>query len=278
MRDVTSQKYPVFLISDSTAITVETLGRGILSQFPEVATDVRVWRFVEDTPSLEPVLSAITQAQRDGVPAVVFCTLVDPALLQTLRNTGALVLDVFTPFTSTLAQHWGVPVKPSRGRSHGTSAMPQYERRMQAVHYALLCDDGVQAAQYDKADLILLGVSRSGKTPTALYLAMQYSLFVANYPFTEEDMVSDTLPAALQPYRIHLFGLMISPQRLHEIREARRPNSPYAALAQCEAELRRMEQWYRQEGIPYLDVTRRSIEEVAGQILLRTGRLNVRPA
>jgi len=278
MRDVTPKKYPVFLISDSTAITVETLGRGILSQFPQMATEISVWRFVEDTPSLEPVMTAITQAQCDGVQAVVFCTLVEPAILQALRNTGALVLDVFTPFTNTLAQHWGVPAKPSRGRSHGTSAMPQYERRMQAVQYALLCDDGVQAAQYDKADLILLGVSRSGKTPTALYLAMQYSLFVANYPFTEEDLMVTALPAVLRPYRPRLFGLMISPQRLHEIREARRPHSPYAALAQCEAELHRMALLYRQEGVAHLDVTQRSIEEVAGQILLRTGRLGVRPA
>ncbi len=272
------KQHPVFLISDSTAITVETLGRGILSQFPQISTEVRVERFVEDHASLAPILDSILAAMAAGKQPVVFCTLVDTSLLQAIRNTGVLVLDIFTPLTQALAQYWGELPQPRRGRSHGTATLPQYEQRMQAVHYALLCDDGVQAGHYDKADLILVGVSRSGKTPTALYLAMQYSLFVANYPFTEEDMATASLPAALQAYRSRLFGLMISSQRLHEIREARRPRSPYASVAQCELELRHMELLFRQEGIPCLDVTHRSVEEVAGQILLRTGRLGARPA
>ena len=278
MWQATMTQHPVFLISDSTAITVETLGRGILSQFPQVSTEVRVERFVEDHASLAPILEALHAAVAAGQQPGVFCTLLDANLLQAIRNTGVLVLDCFTPFTQALAQHWNVPPQSRRGRSHGTAMFPQYEQRMQAVHYALLCDDGVQAGHYDKADLILVGVSRSGKTPTALYLAMQYSLFVANYPFTEENMGSEFLPGALRAYRPRLFGLMISSQRLHEIREARRPHSPYASIAQCEMELRHMELLFRQEGIPYLDVTHRSVEEVAGQILLRTGRLGARPA
>ncbi|MBI3560211.1 MAG: pyruvate, phosphate dikinase/phosphoenolpyruvate synthase regulator [Gammaproteobacteria bacterium] len=273
-----NQKQPVFFISDSTAITVETLGRGILSQFPSAEYDVRVFRFVEDEESLLRVCHAITEAQQAGLAPVVFCSLIDPNQRRTLLQTQALVLDVFAPFIPTLEQHWDVHSMALRGRSHGRRATPNYERRMQAVQFALTCDDGVQSLHYDKAELILLGVSRSGKTPTSLYLAMQYSLFVANYPLTEDDLQLAGLPAVLQPHRPRLFGLSISAARLHEIRQERRPNSPYAELAQCEYEVRRMEGLYRQEAIGFVDVTSRSVEEVAGQILLQTGRSQARPA
>jgi hypothetical protein len=268
MRAVTTKNHPVFFVSDSTAITVETLGRGVLSQFPDISTDVHTYRFIDTMEKLVTVCTAVEYAhQQSGIRPLVFASLVEQGMRTQLHTTSAQVMDVLQTFVAAIAQTWQTPATPRRGQSHGQVASANYPRRMQAVHFALACDDGAQTQQYDEAEVILLGVSRTSKTPTALYLALHYSLFVANYPLVAEDLARTALPTVLQSHRHKLIGLTITPRRLHDIREERRPHSEYASLAQCESEVRRMETLYIEQHILYLDVTSRSVEEVAGTIL-----------
>lgn len=142
-----------------------------------------------------------------------------------------------------------------------------YDTRIEAVNYALEHDDGMTAKNYPSADLILIGVSRSGKTPTCLYLAMQYGIKVANYPLAPEDLDRLALPNVLKCYKHKLFGLTIDPLRLHQIRQERRAHSSYSALRNCRFELKRAESLYQHAQIPSLNTTHQSIEELAANIM-----------
>ena len=146
-----------------------------------------------------------------------------------------------------------------------------YKNRIDAINFTLASDDGKGSLNYDKADLILIGVSRSGKTPTSLYLALQFGLYVANYPLTEDDLERPFLPGVLENYKTRLFGLTIEVKRLADIRQQRLPDSQYASLTQCQQELDRVKRLYRLENIPFLDSTYKSIEEIASRILAITG-------
>jgi hypothetical protein len=157
------------------------------------------------------------------------------------------------------------------GRSHGVHNNASYAKRISAINFAYANDDGVSAKNFNEAEIILVGVSRSGKTPTCLYLAMQYGIYAANFPLTEEDMDSDQLPNALKPFRNKLFGLTIAAEQLQRIRQERKPDSRYASLAQCHKELQWQESLYRRLGIQYIDTTAISIEEIATTILNNSG-------
>ena len=119
--------------------------------------------------------------------------------------------------------------------------------------------------------MILVGVSRCGKTPTSLYLAMQYAIKAANFPLIPEDFDRGQLPATLQPYRKKLFGLTIQPERLSEVRNERRPGSQYASLEQCRDEVAAAERMMRREGISWLSTTTKSIEEISTTIMEEVG-------
>jgi regulator of PEP synthase PpsR (kinase-PPPase family) len=146
-----------------------------------------------------------------------------------------------------------------------------YKSRIDAVHFALDNDDGARTRHYDMADIILIGVSRSGKTPTCIYLALQYGIRAANYPITEDDLDDNRLPSVLKQYRSKLFGLMISPDRLVAIRHERKANSRYASFQQCQMELRAIQGIYTSQGIPSIDVSEMSVEEIATRIIQSTG-------
>ena len=155
----------------------------------------------------------------------------------------------------------------AEGLSHGISNEVVYMSRMDAVNYALNNDDGISTKEYRDADIILIGLSRSGKTPTCLYLAMQFGLRAANYPLTESDMASGNLPKLLEPYRNKLFGLIINAERLCTIREMRRQNSKYASIAQCQKETRQINSLFELEKIPRIDSSQISVEEIATSII-----------
>lgn len=149
--------------------------------------------------------------------------------------------------------------------------MHAYAMRIDATNFALANDDGSVVRDYERADIILIGVSRSGKTPTCLYLAMQYGIFAANYPLTEDDLESRKLPAALEHHAPKLFGLTIRPDRLQQIRNERRPDSRYSSSRQVAFEVRAAESLFERVGIPVIDATECSIEEISSRILDRTG-------
>ena len=264
---------PVFYISDRTGITVETLGRSLLSQFESLSCTETIVPFVDSDEKLEACIARIEAAARDsGQRPLLFVTLVNRKHQERLAARDALVVDFFRTLLGALELELGIPSGQRMGHTHGVRDPGTYDARMDTVNYALRTDDGSGAQQYDNADLIIVGVSRSGKTPTCLYLALQFGIRAANYPITEEDLEHLRLPTALAPHRARLFGLLIDADRLHRIRDQRLPDSRYASLAQCQYELRQLKALFQREGIPWLDSTSMSVEEIATGILHASGR------
>ncbi len=262
---------PVFYVSDGTGITAETIGHSVLTQFSGVDFDTRRIAFVD---SLDKAESAVAEIRRAGVLAgcrpIVVNTVIDLALNAKLAESDALMLDVFAPFISPLELELGVRREARVGQAHGMVDFAAYEQRINATNYALTHDDGMDI-HYGDADVILVGVSRSGKTPTCLYMALHYGVKAANYPLTEEDLEVLELPKRLRAHRRKLFGLTIDPVRLQQIRSERKPNSRYATLETCRAEVIAAEALFRQENIPALSTTHTSIEEIAGKVLAQQG-------
>jgi regulator of PEP synthase PpsR (kinase-PPPase family) len=262
----------VFFVSDRTGITVETLGRSLLSQFDAVAFDLSTIPFVDTPGEVNAVVARVNEEfTRTGLRPLVFSTMVDPGFRAALAQCDGLCLDFFASFLPVLQQELEVEARPVVGRTHGFPNPMDYDLRMETVNFALVTDDGVGAQHYEAADLVIVGVSRSGKTPTCLYMAMQFGVRAANYPLTEEDLEHGRLPAVLRPQRDKLFGLLIDPVRLHEIRSKRRPDSRYASISQCQYELRQMRRLLKREQIPYLDSSTMSVEEIATSILHTRG-------
>jgi hypothetical protein len=254
----------VFFVSDRTGITVETLGETLLTQFPEIEFERIKLRFIDSVDKARAAAARINAAAAEtGTPPVVFSTLIDQEAQYIILSTSARVFDLFGTFIGPLEKVLNTTSSHKAGRMHGIRDAGSYERRIRAVNYTLEHDDGLHLDDLDSAGIILVGVSRCGKTPTSLYLALQLNIHAANYPLTEEDLGDVILPAPLRRYRHKLFGLTIQAERLRRIREERRPNSRYASLKQCRSELSRADAMFRTEGIPYIDVTEVSIEEIA---------------
>ena len=262
----------VFFISDGTAITAETLGHSLLAQFPHVDFDINIIPYITSEEAAMNVVAEINQrAQLDGQKPLVFDTLVDPYARDIINTANAINLDVFEGLISKLSDELGTSPTTLVGQTHAVTDSESYKARIDAVHFALDNDDGARTRHYDKADLILIGVSRSGKTPTSIYLSLQFGIRVANYPLTEEDLDDNRLPSVLKAHKHKLFGLMIDAERLVAIRSERKANSRYASFNQCQMELRAVEGIYISEGIKYLNVSEMSIEEISTRVLQMTG-------
>lgn len=257
----------VYIVSDGTGITAEALARSVLSQFNLSFARIHI-PFVDTLDKVHDARMQI-QAERDkiGLLPIVFSTLVIPELVTELRKADALHLDVIQTFVAPLKAELGLTPKQEIGLSHQNMGSLEYKQRIEAINFTLDHDDGQSNRNLEDADVILVGVSRSGKTPTSLYLAMQYGLKVANYPLIPEDFERGHLPKALEPYKGKLFGLTIQPERLAEVRNERRPNSRYAALDNCRYEVAEAEGMMNLEKIRYLSSTFKSIEEIATSIL-----------
>jgi len=265
-------KRSVFFISDGTAITAETLGHSLLAQFPHVDFDIHIIPYISSEEAATNVVAEINaRAHEEGQKPLVFDTLVDPYVRDIINTANAVNLDVFEGLISKLSEELGTDPTTLVGQTHAVTDSASYKARIDAVHFALDNDDGARTRHYDKADLILIGVSRSGKTPTSIYLSLQFGIRVANYPLTEEDLDDNRLPAVLRAHKQKLFGLMIDAERLVAIRSERKANSRYASFSQCQMELRAIEGIYISEGIKYLNVSEMSIEEISTRVLQMTG-------
>ena len=265
-------KRTVFFVSDGTGITAETLGHTLLTQFEKFEYRQRTLPFVDSPEKAKAAVEFVNAtAVEDGNRSIVFSTLVDPATQEIVTKSNARVLDFFGAFIGPLAAELGVAPTPTTGRSHGIVDRASYYVRIDAINFALQHDDGASAQHYDEADVILIGVSRSGKTPTCLYLAMQFGVRAANYPLTGDDGDSTLLPKRLKPFKDRLFGLTSEPERLQQIRSERRPDSPYSSLAQCRREVYDAEALYRQEGLLSLNTATMSVEEIATKVLQERG-------
>jgi regulator of PEP synthase PpsR (kinase-PPPase family) len=267
----------VFFISDGTGITAETFGNAILAQFETKLRHVRL-PFMDTVDKAHQAVRQINHAGLvDGKKPIVFSTLVNMEVLKVItEGCQGLLLDMFGTFVNPLENELKLKSNHRIGRFSDASKSKEYQSRIEAINFSLAHDDGQLHRDLEQSDVILVGVSRSGKTPTSLYLAMQYGLKASNYPLIPEDFDRQHLPPELKHHKSKLFGLTIQPERLSEIRNERRPNSKYASLENCRMEVHEAETMMRRSGIRWLSTTTKSIEEIATTILqeIRPERLD----
>jgi regulator of PEP synthase PpsR (kinase-PPPase family) len=262
---------PVFYVSDGTGITAETIGHSLLTQFAGMRFTTSRIPFVDSVERALEVADRIRLCgEAQGIRPIVINSSVDPDISAALARSGALMLDVFEPFIERLESELGEHRQAKVGQAHGMVDFDTYHRRINAMNYALAHDDGM-SINYDEADVILVAVSRAGKTPTCIYLALHHGVAAANYPLTDEDLEHDRLPPRLRAHRSKLFGLTIDPVRLQQIRQERRPDSSYARLDTCKREVAAAEKLFRAEQIPVLSTTHTSIEEISSKVMSTLG-------
>ena len=260
----------VFFVSDQTGVTAETLGHSLMTQFEGLEFRPVTLPFVSTLDKAQEAVQRIDRAaQAEGVRPIVFSTLVQDELRDVLMTANGLFLDLFSAFVGPLERELNTRSTHRAGRAHGIADLAAYTTRINATNFALANDDG-SGGDYAHADVVLVGVSRVGKTPTCVYMALQYGVFAANYPLTEEDLEAGQLPKRLSAFRSKLYGLTIRPERLQQIRSERRPDSRYASRAQVQYELRAADALFSRYSIPALDTSESSIEEIASRIMNTT--------
>lgn len=259
-------KFNIYYISDHTAITAEVFGKTLLSQFKSVQFKETTSRFIDSTEKAQLLSEEINSVRSENRP-IIFSTLVNPDLREILSQSKCHFFDLFSLIIPELEAILSARASFSVGLAHGNALDSNYEQRMDAVNFALIHDDGVSVQHYDKADIILTGVSRSGKTPTCLFLAMHYGIYAANYPLTEESLKRENLPIELAKHQSRIFALTIQADRLQKIRESRLPDTQYSSLNQCKNEIRQAEKLFTKAKFPVLDVTTSSVEEIATTVL-----------
>ena len=269
----------VFFLSDQTGVTAETLGHSLLTQFEGHDFRQVTVPFIDTDDKAQEAVAKINEAAENAAARpIVFSTLVQDDFRAVVRTANGLHLDIFDVFLEPLEEELQQKSTHTAGRAHGMSDIESYMKRIEATNFALANDDGGVTRNYDMADVILIGVSRTGKTPTCLYLALQYGVYAANFPLTDEEFDSGSIPEFLREQRSKLYGLMIAPTRLQQIRRERRALGKYSSAQQVRYELRETEKIFNKYNIPHVDTTEFSIEEIASRILDSTGvERRVRP-
>lgn len=261
-------KRTTYIISDRTGLTAEALCHSLLSQFPNVQFEIENLPFIDTLEKARDVVNTLdtVAAERDEKP-LVFATLVNDDIRQIISDGNVVFFDLFDTFIDPLEKELEVDSSHSVGKSHGVLDFAQYSARMSSVNFAMTTDDGMETDHYARADVVVIGASRTGKTPTCLYLSLQFGIFAANYPLTGPDLASSALPQALVPYQDKLFGLTIDPYRLQQIRRERYTGDTYASPQTCQLEVAQAEALYRSSGVPYVNTTKKSVEEIGAYIL-----------
>lgn len=265
-------KRHAFFISDSTGQTAENLGKALLAQFEHTQASPVYMPYTDTEQKARAALLRIRSSiQLADAKPLIFSSILSPRIRNIIAEADGFVIDIFGSFLPGLEEELGEQPMSHVGKSHAHAAEEKSVLRIDAMNYALDNDDGMRVNRYDQADIILVGVSRSAKTPTCLYMGMQYGIFAANYPLTEEDLENGQFPAALIDHKHKLFALTISPERLSAIRNERRAGSKYASLRQCEWEVKEAESMYRKLGLKKVTTTHFSVEEIGAHILVETG-------
>jgi len=261
-----------YFLSDSTGITAETLGNALLSNFPGFVFHRHTIPFVDTVKGANDVVRQIARDAEAGLDPIIFTTTKNAAVSAALRAAPGTIIDLLGGHLTELEAALGTTASEQLGQFHMLGDATQYFARMRAVEYAIEHDDGQSSRALDLADLIIVAPSRCGKTPTTMYLALQYGLLIANYPLTDDDFPTDGLPSLIAPYAARCFGITTTPLRLSQVRHERRPDSTYSSLAQCTLELRRAEDLYRRNRVPFLNSSTKSVEEMSA-VILQTLRL-----
>ncbi len=267
-----SAKRKALVVSDRTGLTGQALAHSLVTQFPTVEFEAETLSFIDTVDKADSVMESCNQIEQlEGHAPLLFITIVNDDIRAIFTNSSFPVFDLFDAFIGPMEKALGMESSHKVGRSHGVTDTKAYTSRMAAVHFALQTDDGMDTDHYGNSDLIIVGVSRCGKTPTSLYLSLQLGLYVSNYPLTEEDLKSKELPAVLLDNRHKLFGLTIDPFRLLQIRQERYAGSSYSSSETCQREVAQAESMFRGSHVPFLNTTKMSIEEIGAMILHRTG-------
>lgn len=257
----------VFFISDGTGITAETLGGTLLTQFEGVSFRKTTLPFVNTNERAHNTVIFINHTAEHGGRPIVISTTVNEEIRSILRSANALFLDLFDTYVNVIEKELGLKSTHAQGRAHGMTDADKYNARIDAMNYAMEHDDGQSVRDLSRAEVILIAPSRCGKTPTTLYLALQFAVVATNFPLLEEDLEELTLPKTLASYADRCFGLTSDAERLHQVRNERRPGTRYSSLAQCSYELRQAESLYRRYSIPFLNTANTSIEEIASLVI-----------
>jgi len=270
--DITAEHRAVFFVSESTGITAETLGHSLLSQFPEIKFHRHYRPFINTVEGTSELIQEFEESKAaTGHLPIVFATMPIDEINALLRQAPCHYYELYNAFLEKLGVDLHTDPAHEFGRSHGVTNGSSYDSRIDTINFALSHDDAMNMKNLNKADVILVGVSRSGKTPTSLYLALHFGSLVANYPLTEDDFKRDDFPAELIANKEKLVALTIDPKRLHEVREKRRSGSPYASLAVCQSEVKKAEEFFQRYGLQAMDTTNSSIEELASRIVRERG-------
>ncbi|RRD91701.1 posphoenolpyruvate synthetase regulatory kinase/phosphorylase PpsR [Conchiformibius steedae] len=263
---MTQARRRAFFVSDRTGITSENMGDALLEQFENMKFKRSTYPYVDTADKAHGLVQIINRAaEEDEARPLVFSSIVNDEVREIVKTSKGLHLSFFDAFLGVLEEEFGVRARHSvQSRVHN---LERYDARMEAVNFSLNHDDGVSDKNLEAADVILMGVSRSGKTPTCLYLALQYGIRAANYPLTPDDLDTTDLPRMVKNHKHKLFGLTIQPERLHDIRQERRPDSRYANLNTCRNEVADAQAMFRRHGIPFTNTTHKSVEELAVAIM-----------
>jgi [pyruvate, water dikinase]-phosphate phosphotransferase / [pyruvate, water dikinase] kinase len=264
---------PVYFVAESTGISAEAMGNALLVQFPGVRFERKRIPFITSLGDARKAVATLDAAMAGPHVPLVFATIADDTIRGVLGTSKAPIIDLVTSHLGRLEDLLGLPAQHLAMRVHGLGDTQRYERRMRAIDYAIEHDDGESLRNYGEADLILLAPSRCGKTPTTMYLALQHSVFVANYPLVPEDLEVDELPEPVRRLSDRCFGILTTPARLSQVRNERRPNSTYASMEQCMWELRRAELLFRTHGVPTVNSSAKSVEEMSTVILQHLARI-----
>ena len=258
----------IYFISDGTGITVESLGVSLLTQFSKLKYTAKKIPYVNTVKKAKEIAEAINKeiTELNNKP-IIISTLVNIEIREIIKSCKALVLDFFEQYINPLERELNCSSDHTIGKTHSLKNIYQYDARMDAINFTLNTDDGLAIKKYTEAEIIIIGVSRCGKTPTCLYMAIQYGIKAANYPLVMEDLQDNKLPNFLLPYKHKLYGLSIDPRRLQAIRHKRRPDTQYSDLKQCMLEVKMAESLFIKEKIPFLYTTTHSIEEITTHII-----------
>lgn len=265
--DDSSTTRAAYFVSDSTGVTAETLGNALLANFPGIRFLKHTIPFVATEAEARSVVAGIDADAAAGREPLLFITVKNATLRGILSRSRSNVIDLLAGHLTELERALGVTASEQLGNYHGLGDTERYFARMRAVEYAIEHDDGQSSRALDQAEVVIIAPSRCGKTPTTMYLALQHGLRVANYPLTEDDFPGEGLPRSIAKYRDRCFGLTTTPLRLSQVRHERRPSSQYSSLEQCTIELRRAEDLYRRNRVPFLNSTTKSVEEMSAVIM-----------
>lgn len=264
-------KRTAFIVSDRTGLTAEAMAHSLLSQFPTIDFQIETFTFVDNPSKTQELVDRCLRIREEhGIGPMVFLTMVNDDLRAQITAANIKVFDLFHTFIGPMEERLGVKSSHTIGKSHGVQDELAYTSRIAAMHFAMQTDDGMDSEHYRQSDLIIVGVSRCGKTPTSLYMALHYGLYVSNYPLTDQELEFKRLPEALTLQREKLFGLTIDPFRLLQIRQQRYHGSSYSDASTCMREIAQAESIFRSEKVPYLNTTSMSVEEIGAMIVNRT--------